>query len=128
MDRSYFTFELIPVKYGILKHYDKETEEGEDFKEYFSSAKLDSQGVILKGEYYYGDGQIVFVGVYGFNKTTPIAYLKTSNLKKVYTIKVVERQNEEFILVSGDCGVLDIFQFKLSDSLEKTIGINNFLD
>ena len=115
----------ISLETSILKHIN----ESNKMIINICSAKLESQRAILKGEKNNPDSKIrnAYVRIFGFEQTTPKAFLNTSNSHSINSIHVIKYKKEEYILVSGNSCFLEIFQYDSSDSSKRYIGKFKFL-
>jgi hypothetical protein len=87
------------------------------------SSKMESHGLVFKGEFQNEDFKTrnAFVRVYGNGDTAPKAFLRTSHSKNIFSVHVINYQNQEFLLVSGNDDYLDVFKFDPSN-FSKFIG------
>ena len=104
-------------KNGILFHRDMKRGRMIDF----CSTKMDSQKVILKGEYDNPESRTCYVRIFEYDESSPVAFLKTTHTIYIHSIKIISHNRKEFILVSGNGDCLDIFTYNSTIS-SKFIG------
>jgi hypothetical protein len=87
------------------------------------STYLESKQMILKGEFGNPDSKIRggYVKAYELNQATPKAFLRTNKKNYIFSVKIANFKNQEFILVSGNGHYLDIFNLT-SPHIPKFIG------
>ena len=107
-------FKTLKYNNNILMHKEIDRIRDEDG----CSCKMDSQKVVFKGEIGFKSyiSRKAYIRVYSFEKSAPIAFLKTSQYSIIYGIVIVQHMNQEFILESGNSQFLDIFTYNASTS------------